>query len=284
MKTTRTNKLLAVLMSTIMVICVMSSTALAATASGKCGKNLTWSYDKSSKTLTISGKGAMYDYYIDEYEDDSPPWADYDGFTVVIKKGVTSIGKNAFTDQHIKKVSFPDTLKSIGVCAFGGGLGSELNGTVTIPKSVTKIGDSAFLSDGIKSFKVAKENKKYASVDGVLFNKAKTVLIACPSGKKGTYTIPKGTKTISGYAFNRGGNLKKLVVPASVKKIEEGAFMWSELKAVYFKGSAPKNLVFDEEDYIGTVYYPKSKESSWKKVKEKSKKWDFDGKWKTWNP
>ena len=35
-------------------------TTMAVKTSGKCGKNVKWSYDKKTKTVTISGKGAMY--------------------------------------------------------------------------------------------------------------------------------------------------------------------------------------------------------------------------------
>ena len=55
---------------------------------GKCGDNLTWRYDKTTQTLTISGTGEMYNY-------NKTPW-DYEYSSsiikVVIEFGVTSIG------------------------------------------------------------------------------------------------------------------------------------------------------------------------------------------------
>ena len=39
-----------------------STKASAATYSGKCGANLTWSLDTSTGELVISGSGAMYNY------------------------------------------------------------------------------------------------------------------------------------------------------------------------------------------------------------------------------
>ena len=41
---------------------VMLSITASADDSGKCGPNVTYSFDKSSKTLTVSGQGRMYDY------------------------------------------------------------------------------------------------------------------------------------------------------------------------------------------------------------------------------
>lgn len=62
------------LISILLVLCValalLPGTAWAAD-SGKCGDNLTWSYNDG--TLTIEGTGKMYDYDYD-YEPDPTPW------------------------------------------------------------------------------------------------------------------------------------------------------------------------------------------------------------------
>lgn len=56
-------RLFSLLLCVMILTGAMSSTSLAARkTSGKCGKNLKWSYDKSNDTLTISGKGAMNNY------------------------------------------------------------------------------------------------------------------------------------------------------------------------------------------------------------------------------
>ena len=81
-------------------VTVTDEAAMAATvtATGKCGANLTWILD-SDGVLTISGKGAMYDYTNQGNIDiDMPPWREY-GIQIsslVIDDGVTSIGDAAF--------------------------------------------------------------------------------------------------------------------------------------------------------------------------------------------
>ena len=69
------------------------------TMGASCGKNLKWTYDTETETLTISGTGAMSDF------DKSSrgmiaPWRKSSKTqnlkTVVISEGVTSIGENAF--------------------------------------------------------------------------------------------------------------------------------------------------------------------------------------------
>lgn len=93
-------KVISLLMSFVMLFSVISSVNLSAYASsGKCGDNVYWNYDKSSKTLTISGTGAMDDFYNEEgfNEDDYTPWLGYNDLTVKIETGVTSIGEYAFS-------------------------------------------------------------------------------------------------------------------------------------------------------------------------------------------
>lgn len=62
-------------------------------ASGECGDNLMWSVDANS-TLTISGTGAMWDYWptSDPSWHTDAPWAAYAPVKLVIEKGITYIG------------------------------------------------------------------------------------------------------------------------------------------------------------------------------------------------
>ena len=47
-------------------------------------------------------------------------------------------------------------------------------------------------------------NVYYADVDGILYNKAKTILIQCPGGKSGAITsIPNSVTTIGDYSFQK---------------------------------------------------------------------------------
>ena len=248
-----------------LLICLMllvgafSSTSLAASkTSGKCGKHATWSYNKKKKTLTISGKGEIKDKWSSSL--------DYKRVNVVIKEGITAIGKDAFSETCIKKLSLPKSLTTIGANAFGG-MEAETPSTITIPKNVKKIGKHAFsFCDGTKKYKVEAGNKYFTAKDGVLFNKEKTVLISFPSRKGGAYTIPDGVKTISYGAFT-SCNLEKLTVPASVKTIKEEAFVWAGIKNLWFKGRVPSGLADelneDNESEIKKVHFPREYYNEW---------------------
>ncbi|MBU5450255.1 leucine-rich repeat protein [Acetivibrio sp. MSJd-27] len=228
------------------------------TASGACGTNLTWTYDSSTKTLTISGTGAMDNYF------DTPgssvvgtgkvaPWRENEEINsslekVVVKNGVTTIGTYAFYEwPKLKEVVLPDSVKEIYSDAFSGCRSLQ---TINIDKvtdlswdvfrnctslnditladgieylpcntfvncsSLTKINIPASLIDldvdeelfygctALTEIDVAAENTEYSFLDGVLFNKDKTVLYKFPASKSLVgYTIPESVTEVSGSAF-----------------------------------------------------------------------------------
>ena len=111
--------------------------------------------------------------------------------------------------------------------------------SVTIPRSVASIGDNAFdFCYNLRDISVDEGNEAYASVDGVLFNKERTVLVTYPAGKENTaYTIPDGVTNVGRSAF-WDCMLTSIVIPESVTKIEWDAFRdCSNLKDVYYVGS-----------------------------------------------
>ena len=96
-----------------------SGTIIAAT-SGTCGAtandHVTWSFDKTSGTLTISGTGAMADYTVNGTGDDRP-WKDYaESITKVqISEGVTSLGRCAFQNlTSLKETNIPASITQLG--------------------------------------------------------------------------------------------------------------------------------------------------------------------------
>lgn len=129
-------------------VCVFPITTSAEDAtSGKCGDNLTWSYDTSTCTLTISGVGAMTDYGSSTYKGPSvttAPWRlYYDTMkTLIIGNGVTSIGNYAFfCCENLTEVSIGNSVESIGEWAF---YSCDRLTEVSMGNTVKSIGDGAF--------------------------------------------------------------------------------------------------------------------------------------------
>lgn len=78
----------------IVAFCVISASA--ATYSGKCGDNLTYTLNTNTGVLTISGTGAMADW--SDSNGNVAPWYDYRSSirTAQVSKAATSIGAYAF--------------------------------------------------------------------------------------------------------------------------------------------------------------------------------------------
>nr|MBQ8244403.1 leucine-rich repeat domain-containing protein [Oscillospiraceae bacterium] len=108
---------------------------------GSCGEDLTWSLDRQTGVLTITGTGAMTDY---NDSDTLSPWHNT-GVTVtglVVEEGVESIGAYAFVGMSgLKEVTLPGSVTEIGDNAFA----SCTNLTkVTMNEGTTTIGGYAF--------------------------------------------------------------------------------------------------------------------------------------------
>jgi hypothetical protein len=179
---------------------------------------------------------------------------------LTISNTVESIGDNAFYEiSGLTSVTIPSSVTSIGSNAFAyTGLTS-----VTIPSTVTFIGIDAFIGTGnLASFTVDPLNPNYKDIDGVLFNKLGTELIAYPASKAGTsYGIPNGVTsivrrsffgattltsiaipssvtTIGNQTFYATGNLNRITIPSSVTSIDYNAFQSSGIETITITSSA----------------------------------------------
>ncbi len=189
---------------------VCATASAAELTSGNCGSGVKYSFDNKTGTLTVSGKGKMTDYR-------KRSLSLFSGRreikSVVIKKGVLSLGDNTFYDcTNITEVSLPSGLKNIGKYAFWN-CNSLMN--IKIPKSVKHIGYNAF------------SYTKYYNTDekwdyGVLY--IGDCLVATNDVLEGKCKIKNGTRLIAKYAFSNGVDLTSVTFPESVTYIDEGTF------------------------------------------------------------
>lgn len=182
---------------------------------GEYTNTVTWSFDNSTGTLTISGNGAMANLNNStETENISDgaktyPWANLkDEITkIVIEDGVTSIGSKAFIAYtNVTSVSIGKDVSEIGVGAL-----SQLS-------ACTK-------------FNVSSQNHNFMTDEtGALFDDSQTKLIAFPCGSSvEEYAIPATVTVISYGAFSRAAHLKTITIPAdsSLSTIGYGAFAFT---------------------------------------------------------
>ena len=192
---------------------------------------LTWTLNKNTGELIISGEGTMNNFA----SSSTDAWRSYSEIikTVIIKNGVASIGDYAFRNcSSLTSIVIPDSVTSIGYQTF------------TYCSSLT---DAYYLGDiagwcGI-------------SLEASIMSYAKNLYI---DGKlvEGELVIPDGVTTIPAHAFN-GREITKVTISESVTTIGEDAFgSCSSLIDVYYEGSIAGwcDISFGNY-YANTMYY-----------------------------
>ncbi len=200
--------------------------------SGTCGPDLTWFYNPSDNSLTISGTGPMTNYSQDNYA----PWYEYQDKikSLKLESGMTTIGDYAFYWLvKVKDVDIPDGVTSIGDYAFSGC--AALDG-LYIPYGVKTIGQSAFA--------------------------------ACIS-LEGVY-MPYGVTSIGNAAFGLCTKLVGVAIPATVTTIGDQAFYYcSALRNIANFATNPQSInanVFEGVDKTKcSLYVPDYAEANYKK-------------------
>lgn len=137
---------------------------------------------------------------------------------------VTSIESGAFKKcNNLTSVIIPNTVKYINHSAF---LNCNSLTSITIPSSVTGITYMTFgKCESLTSITVDKNNQYFCDIDGVLFSKDKTTLVAYPAGKPSDkYIVPDFVIDIFDCAFEGSLNLTEVVLPNSIKRIEMCTF------------------------------------------------------------
>lgn len=214
-------------------------------ASNYCGaegneENVTWNYDVSTKTLSITGTGEMIN--------DSPvggyPWTKLKSSvnTIIIGDGVTNVGAHAFEDFAAKKVIIGNTVEKIDCYAF---FLSHIE-SIVIPGSVKEICIGAFrecfyleyviLDDGVEKI----DNSAFERLSGY--------------GEKGTVYFPS-TITFIGDAF--GNDWQKNLVFYGKNDVAKNYFEDTEL--IYVDATekldlSKATLVLEQEDSSEYVY------------------------------
>ncbi|MDR0983451.1 MAG: leucine-rich repeat domain-containing protein, partial [Ruminococcus sp.] len=136
---------------------------------------------------------------------------------------VTSIGAWAFIQSKITSVVFPESIKKISDTAF---YGCRKLTSVDIPAGITEIGEEVFSGCyNLTAINVSEDNPNYTSIDGVLFSKDLTELVAYPGGKIDTeFTVLDTVTKIGAYAFVGDDFITSVTLPNSVTEIGDGAF------------------------------------------------------------
>lgn len=132
--------------------------------------------------------------------------------TVVVPSGVTKIGPSAFSQSSATAVIIPNTVKTLGYCAFEY---CDNIRTITIPGSVRKVSNACFWG--------------------------------CKNLKK--VVVEKGVKKICKNSFHDCDKLKKISIPFSVRYINKSAFnFYSDI--TFYCGKSSVAMSFAVRRYI----------------------------------
>ena len=262
-------------------------------ASGKCGDDLTWKLDGNG-LLTISGTGAMWDYDWGE-----TPWFSGGVKHVVVEKGVTRLGNNAFQvkDYDVQSVSLPEGLLEIGSWA----LSNLKQRDLRLPESLTTIRDKGLYcasaetlylpknvriieEDGLglmtpETIQVDPDNPYFKVENGALYTKDGSRLLLISANYKITeFVIPDRVTSIDTGAFVNAYNLRKVTIGKGYTTVPQtrGAFGGYNLEEIQVD---PANTGLRDIDGIlfskdGTILldYPSSRAGSTYTVPEGTEK------------
>lgn len=188
-----------------------------------------WSYDDSTKTLTVSYSGAIPSFKNSMYA----PWEQYstDAEKIVLENGITSVGNYAFNSfVAVKEIVWPTTgkLTTIGTGAFFSCKSLE---KVELPEGITTLGQNAFADC-------------YALTSIKLPNSLKSIGVGAFSSEASSavtsITIPSKVTTIGNYAFNNQKNIKSVTGGAGLVTI--GSYAFNKCTNLATFKSTSKNL------------------------------------------
>lgn len=152
--------------------------------------------------------------------------------SIKLPEGLTSIGESCFERcVSLGNVTLPNSLVTIGDRAF---YGCENITEITIPENVTDVGYLTFTGcSSLTEINVEENNAAYSSLNGILFNKDKTILIRFPQASEiSSYAVPESVITIDEHAFLDCYKLAEVSLPDSLQTIMDSAFSETGLVSI----------------------------------------------------
>lgn len=141
--------------------------------------------------------------------------------------------------------------------------------TLTIPANYKFVNEGEFANvNGLKSIEVNSSNTAFTAVDGVLYTKDMSELVAFPRAKESTsYSISSSLKGIRSKAFMNVSVLTTLTLNSGLLYIDNDAFLNSSIKTYVFQGTtAPYILGTNTFDRATSIKVPSSAVTTYKQT------------------
>lgn len=198
----KNKNVLAIIILCAIIISLFLPISISLAADNKVYENLEYS-ESSDGTITIKrllNRETVTELVIPE---------EIDGKKVTTISGQFATPAGPGEEVALKKLTIPSTVKTAG---------SEYYGVVENLVNLEEI-------------IVDEDNPYLSSVDGVLYNKEKTELIAYPANKSGsTYNIPETVTIVRGLAFGFTKQLEEVNIPNTVTSLGRSCFAQSSIK------------------------------------------------------
>ncbi len=181
---------------------------------------------------------------------------------IVDAQGNAVITEYLGTDEDVR---LPATLNNRNVI---GVVNDEFSGnmkTLRMGANIINLENNPFLHClKLENIIVDNENSRFASIDGVLYDKSKSILMAYPYAKIcESFTVPNSVEVIGTYAMAGTKELGQVVLSDTIKSVEEYSFYDSSVCDTIilpknltsvglnaFKGSNVENIVVSDENRV----------------------------------
>ena len=176
---------------------------------------------KKTKTVTIPEIVIYEGYKYFPYSIGDYAFVGSSFTSIVFEDDIYGIGEYAFAMSSLESIEIPETVKQIGAGAFA--LSDSLK-SVSIGRFTADIAHNAFsYCDSLTELTIAAKNKNYAAVDGIIYNKKKTLLLS-GAAASGDIVIPASVKKLNPYAFEGNHKITSVDLGEKITKIPEDTF------------------------------------------------------------
>ena len=196
--------------------------------------------NKSNQSTKVIGHFEISDGILTKYTGSNPH--------VIIPDGVEKLRNSVFWNCYtMENITIPDTVYSLGGDTF---YNCETLSELTIPENVVIMGDNPFAN--CPKLNLINKSLHFVFEDGGLYNKEMTRLIYCAIKRDSeVLEVPDGVISVSKHSFYNCKNLRKIIIPLSVKIIENNPF--SNLPNMRLENKSPHFIFKDGALYNKTM-------------------------------
>ena len=196
-------KALSLVLALVLCVGLAVSTFAVDAISGKCGSDVTWTFNPDTGILQLEGTGPTTSY-TGNYPERRIGWYNYKSQIkeVYVGEGITSLGNSYFRNcTSLTRIELPSTLREVGYWEVFGNCTSLKN--VELPEGLELIGTTAFLDTNLEEIVVPSTVTK---IEGEAFGD-NTRIIFCGNAPTLSYLTQGGSFLYGSYPFMNSGDV-----------------------------------------------------------------------------